>query len=62
MGAYSGCQRVAGGAAWEVRRVVRGGSWRLGRVVARASYRSNSDPGDRFNYFGFRVVCVSPIR
>ncbi|MCB1918205.1 MAG: SUMF1/EgtB/PvdO family nonheme iron enzyme [Rhodocyclaceae bacterium] len=44
------------------RRVVRGGSWRNDRDVARCACRDSFDPDFRFNFLGFRVVCVSPIR
>jgi formylglycine-generating enzyme required for sulfatase activity len=46
----------------DVRRVVRGGSWRDPRDLARASFRRDSRPDLRFNFVGFRVVRVSPIR
>ena len=42
-------------------RVVRGGSWFRGRRSARCASRLFYDPGDRFSYLGFRVLCVSPI-
>ena len=45
----------------EVRRVLRGGSWDFFQDGARASFRFVFDPGSRFNFIGFRVVCVSPI-
>ncbi|MEI2746602.1 MAG: SUMF1/EgtB/PvdO family nonheme iron enzyme [Ottowia sp.] len=46
----------------EARRVVRGGSWSNDRVSARAVCRSDLGPDGRFNRFGFRLVCASPIR
>lgn len=45
----------------EVGRVLRGGSWNFDQDDARASSRYDLVPGDRFDYVGFRVVCVSPI-
>jgi formylglycine-generating enzyme required for sulfatase activity len=43
-------------------KVVRGGSWNNTQGLACASYRSDSLPVNRDFNFGFRVVCVSPIR
>jgi formylglycine-generating enzyme required for sulfatase activity len=53
------------GSAWETEgnenyRIVRGGSWFNVPVACRSAVRNLSDPGDRWNNFGFRVVCVSP--
>ncbi len=45
-----------------VPRVVRGGSWFNLRSIARATFRGSRSPVRRFDYVGFRVVCVSPIR
>ncbi|MGB0720965.1 MAG: SUMF1/EgtB/PvdO family nonheme iron enzyme [Gammaproteobacteria bacterium] len=42
-------------------RVQRGGSWRCYRSDACAAHRSNFLPGERFDYFGFRVVCSYPM-
>jgi formylglycine-generating enzyme required for sulfatase activity len=39
-----------------VNRVLRGGSWIDGQDSARAVFRGFSDPGYRFDSFGFRVV------
>ena len=43
-------------------RSLRGGSFFGGQNAARAAFRGFLDPGDRVNYFGFRVVvvCRSP--
>jgi hypothetical protein len=41
-------------------RVLRGGSWLGSQVNARCANRNWYDPGDRFYYVGFRVVCSSP--
>jgi len=43
-------------------RVVRGGSWLNDPGFARAVLRNHSHPSLRYDYFGFRVVCSSPIR
>ena len=37
-------------------RVLRGGAWRSGPERLRSANRSGSDPGDRFNYVGFRLA------
>jgi formylglycine-generating enzyme required for sulfatase activity len=42
-------------------RVLRGGSWFVDPDVARADYRHGHDPAFRFNFRGFRVLCVSPM-
>jgi formylglycine-generating enzyme required for sulfatase activity/class 3 adenylate cyclase len=45
-----------------VRRVVRGGGWNDDLALARAAYRSSSQPDDRHNAYGLRVVVVpSPV-
>lgn len=41
-------------------RVLRGGSWFNDQVSARAANRNWSDPFNRLNFIGFRVVCSSP--
>jgi len=41
-------------------RVVRGGGWRHSAQYCRSAYRSINNPGDGFNYFGFRVAVVVP--
>ena len=46
----------------KVRRVLRGGSWHGSQGRARAAFRFDFDPDNRLSSFGFRVVCVSPIR
>jgi hypothetical protein len=43
-------------------RVLRGGSWDSIQDLARADYRFYFLPYSRYDYFGFRVVCGSPIR
>lgn len=43
------------------RRVARGGSWFYDRGLARCACRDGFDPGSRYGYLGFRVLCVSPI-
>ena len=43
-------------------RVVRGGSWDDYQEYARVGFRSSNRPAARVNFFGFRVVCSSPIR
>ena len=40
-------------------RVLRGGSWYHFARICRVSYRLNSDPDDRYNLNGFRLVCRS---
>jgi len=40
-------------------RVLRGGAFFINRLRARASYRFHDFPFNRYNFFGFRVVCVS---
>ncbi|MBN1203036.1 MAG: SUMF1/EgtB/PvdO family nonheme iron enzyme [Anaerolineae bacterium] len=45
----------------DARRVVRGGSWLNDLNFACCAYRDNIDPNYRFDNFGFRVVCASPI-
>ena len=43
----------------EQNRVLRGGSWFVNPRDCRSAFRRNITPGNRDNYFGFRVVCVS---
>jgi formylglycine-generating enzyme required for sulfatase activity len=43
-------------------RVVRGGSWGNAPLSARACSRNGFDPLFRYDDFGFRVCCSSPIR
>jgi formylglycine-generating enzyme required for sulfatase activity len=43
------------------RRVLRGGSWGDLPFDARSAYRHRSGPANRYDSYGFRVVCVSPI-
>jgi formylglycine-generating enzyme required for sulfatase activity len=43
-------------------RAVRGGSWYLTQGFASATYRYFGRPDLRNDYYGFRVVCASPIR
>ena len=50
------------GSAWEGEessfRVGRGGSWNSGPMFCRsASRNSGCNPGYRFNFIGFRIVC-----
>lgn len=42
-------------------RVLRGGSWNYNPDYLRASYRFSSHPDNRYNFIGFRVLCLSPI-
>lgn len=42
-------------------RVLRGGSWDDDPVFARTSARYYFSPDNRNHYFGFRVLCLSPI-
>jgi formylglycine-generating enzyme required for sulfatase activity len=51
------------GSAWltaakNPRRLLRGGSWRNPPAHCRSAYRDHGSPVPRYNYFGFRVVCV----
>jgi formylglycine-generating enzyme required for sulfatase activity len=46
----------------KVRRVLRGGFWLFDHYYSRATARLGYDPDFRNLNFGFRVVCVSPIR
>ena len=39
-------------------RVLRGGSWSSFTISCRISFRSYDDPLDRYDFCGFRVVCV----
>ena len=41
-------------------RVLRGGSWNNNQDNARSANRNRNNPDFRFNYVGFRVVCLSP--
>jgi hypothetical protein len=43
-------------------RVLRGGSWLDLQDLARADYRNVNHPYVRYDLFGFRLVCSSPIR
>jgi formylglycine-generating enzyme required for sulfatase activity len=43
------------------RRVVRGGSWFDLQAYARSAFRFRNYPDFRFDGFGFRVLCASPI-
>ena len=50
------------GSAWQTEkegggRVLRGGSWDYNPGNCRSACRLNDDPDDRYNSFGFRVVC-----
>ncbi|MBE2259301.1 MAG: SUMF1/EgtB/PvdO family nonheme iron enzyme [Rhodobacteraceae bacterium] len=44
----------------ETRRVLRGGSWSYGREHARCAARALAGPGNRGNFLGSRLLCVSP--
>jgi formylglycine-generating enzyme required for sulfatase activity len=44
----------------ESRRIIRGGSWFNNPRNCRSACRSDYDPGNRFNPFGFRVICEAP--
>ncbi len=39
-----------------VNRVVRGGSWGSNSSFSRSAYRYGNNPGDSYNYIGFRLV------
>jgi hypothetical protein len=43
-------------------RVLRGGSWLNCQEDAKAAYRDFAHPSGRYEGYGFRVVCMSPIR
>jgi len=45
----------------DVSRVLRGGSWDLNPRYCRAADRNHLAPAYRFNFFGFRLCCSSPI-
>jgi len=40
--------------------VLRGGSWSYGREHARCAARALAGPGNRGNFLGSRLLCVSP--
>jgi formylglycine-generating enzyme required for sulfatase activity len=42
------------------RRILRGGSWDFDAQGCRCAFRIRSEPGERSNFRGFRVVLVSP--
>ena len=42
-------------------RVLRGGSWGHGPWLCRAAFRYFNAPVNRYDYFGFRLCCSSPI-
>jgi formylglycine-generating enzyme required for sulfatase activity len=42
-------------------RVLRGGSWYHYLDYARADYRGSNLPDFRYDDYGFRVLCASPI-
>ncbi|MEL6382608.1 MAG: formylglycine-generating enzyme family protein [Cyanobacteria bacterium J06626_18] len=49
------------GSAWLAdgeRKVIRGGSWLYDPWTCRSAYRLDLNSGDRYNAFGFRVVCA----
>jgi formylglycine-generating enzyme required for sulfatase activity len=53
------------GSAWiegrnSERRIRRGGSWDNNPGYCRSAYRFYGGPADRFNSYGFRVVCSTP--
>ncbi|NJP12609.1 MAG: formylglycine-generating enzyme family protein [Cyanobacteria bacterium CRU_2_1] len=53
------------GSAWltdnnNAGRVIRGGSWNYDPRYCRSAYRLRSNPDDRYDILGFRVVCVLP--
>ena len=41
-------------------RVVRGGSWGRGAKGCRAAYRFDYDPGDEYDFVGFRLARSAP--
>ncbi|MBR4838137.1 MAG: SUMF1/EgtB/PvdO family nonheme iron enzyme [Bacteroidales bacterium] len=58
-GSYSsGSQTNPTGPASGSRRVLRGGSWGSRARICRVSDRGSSDPGNRYNDYGFRLVLV----
>ncbi|MBW4629786.1 MAG: SUMF1/EgtB/PvdO family nonheme iron enzyme [Brasilonema octagenarum HA4186-MV1] len=57
------------GSAWEkvnndddLIRLLRGGSWPFSPAYCRSAYRYSYDADDRYNTFGFRVVCSAAAR
>jgi formylglycine-generating enzyme required for sulfatase activity len=57
----SGSQTNPLGAESGSYRVLRGGSWLNNSVYCRVAYRSNDNPGNRDNDFGFRVACAPSL-
>ncbi|GAB4550808.1 MAG: hypothetical protein Tsb0014_45260 [Pleurocapsa sp.] len=59
---YQGVPRD--GSAWlsgiSFNKVIRGGSWNLNPLGCRSAIRGYGTRDVRFNYIGFRVVCVAP--
>ena len=54
------------GSAWlseneDANRVLRGGAWDSNPRHCRSASRVNQSPDDRFDSFGFRVVCSAPM-
>jgi formylglycine-generating enzyme required for sulfatase activity len=52
------------GSAWlsnnSSNKVIRGGSWSYNPNICRSAYRYNYSRENRFDFIGFRVVCVAP--
>jgi formylglycine-generating enzyme required for sulfatase activity len=40
-------------------KVIRGGAWNSNAAICRSAYRGYASPENRYNYIGFRLVCLS---
>lgn len=59
-GAYPGAVTDPRGPSSGSYRVVRGGGWYDGAGYARVANRGGNDPGNRYDFLGFRLVRTSP--